>query len=215
MTDDWRKTLISADQNIESVVFKTIRLKGAKSNRVIMIVLTCLCLLFTVSTVTLTSNYTVAANNAYKVLEEIAPLILTYGVGILGFLIAGFAILASSNHGELFEVLAKTSYPEENVSILQFIFYNFLSSIILHLALISYIFFVLIIAKLNPITVQIIDCSCVGLTVNLITLTSFILFQIFALLNVKSFVWNLYSGLLMSIATESKIRGNTAKTNQR
>lgn len=212
MSENWRTTLLSADKNIESVVFKTIRLKGSKSNRVIMIALTCLCLIFTVSTVILKSDYALAANDIYIVIEEIAPLILTYGVGILGFLIAGFAILASSNHGELFEVLAKTSYPEENVNILQFIFYNFLSSIILHLTLISYIFFVLIIAKIDPVTSPIIDCPCFGLTVNLIILSSFILFQIFALLNVKSFVWNLYSGLLMSIATESKIRENTANT---
>lgn len=206
MTEDWRETLLSADQNIRSVVFKTIRMKGTKSNRCIMIVLTCFCIVFTVSTVIFTNDYTTAVNKTYIVLEEIAPLILTYGVGILGFLIAGFAILASSNHGELFEVLAKTTYPQENVSILQFIFYNFLSSIILHLTLIFYIFLVVIIAKLNPVTGQITDYSCFGLIVNLVILDSFVLFQMFALLNVKSFVWNLYSSLLMSIATESKVR---------
>lgn len=206
MTKYWREELLDADKNIGSVVLKTVRLKGTKSNQLIMLALSIFCIILISSLVLLTTDYASAQSYSFTALRDIAPLILAYGVGILGFLIAGFAILASSNHGELFEILAKTTYPDESVSILQFIFYNFLSSIFLHLSLISYIFLIVFFTKINPIASSLVDDPRLGLIVNLITLASFILFQIFSLLNVKSFAWNLYSGLLMSIATESKIR---------
>lgn len=208
MTNSWREELIKADKNILSVLKKTIALKSTSRLHVILIAVIFIVFLTAYSSVICSGSLQEAQLSTFKAIEKLLPLILSYGIGVLGFLIAGFAILASSNHGPLFEILAKSQYPNEQVSILQFLFYNFISSIVLHLFLISFVFVIVLISQLTPIYPKMSQSHWVVINVNFFTLFTLILFQGFALLNVKSFVWNLYSGLLMTVATESKIREN-------
>ena len=166
------------------------------------------------------SNYLFEFDN-FQVQESanfvhlIADVGLTLSLSILGFLIAGFSIFASVTKTELFILLAEIPYKRESsdtgISRLQFIFFNFLNVFSVYLLLLSIcliidLFFSLSsplriladsIASINPKFAHVGNCLVASIG-------GLVLIE--ALLQLKSFVWNLYQAVLLAIATDHELK---------
>ena len=129
---------------------------------------------------------------------------------ILGFLIAGFAIFAGVTKPEVFVLLGGLDHPKFGVSQLQFIFYNFL------LVFIHFVGFLAV-----AVVVDVLLYPSGALTGVVTWLLSFVpngrayvlvlAYSVlagwfgFLLMLLKSFVWNLYQTILVSIAIEAGV----------
>ena len=152
--------------------------------------------------------------DALSFLQFTAAQGLSLAVGILGFLIAGFAIFASVTKAELFITLAEIPYKrdgkETGINRLQFVFFNFLNVFTVYIGLLALCLIIgiglsdhsplLRIASQTPSPTPILPIMAL-----VITTGSLLLWLVAALLRLKSFVWNLYQTILVSIATEAKL----------
>lgn len=126
---------------------------------------------------------------------------------ILGFLISGFAIFAGISKPEVLILLAKTSYKDPKISELQFIFFNFI------LVFIHYILFMCA-SALVKITSgdagpllrgldMIVDYNhALGCSITSVLFALLLSWLAFAALLLKSFIWNLYQSVLITIQVE-------------
>lgn len=133
-----------------------------------------------------------------------ASLGASYASSILGFLIAGFAIFATGASAANLQALAKVKRVERPFSEFKFVYFNFLYAfthfgIFLALCLFTYIG----LDKGSPIwaTAETIHKCAPGL-VNIGAAQVCVLVATYSfatLLILKSFIWNLYQGLLLSV----------------
>jgi len=139
---------------------------------------------------------------------------ISLSVGILGFLIAGFAIFANVTRAELFITLASISYKKEGketgINRLQFVFFNFINVFITYIGLLALCMLVAIgLSETSPIIKVTASTHPSRLITPLLILLGLtvvlILWLIAALLKLKSFIWNLYQTVLVAIATEAEI----------
>lgn len=139
---------------------------------------------------------------------------MSLAIGILGFLIAGFAIFASVTRAELFITLASIPYKkagkETGINRLQFVFFNFINVFTVYIGLLALCMLVAIGLSENSPIIKIaasVPPSClVSPLLILLGLTgALILWLVAALLKLKSFIWNLYQTVLVAIATEAEI----------
>jgi len=151
------------------------------------------------------------SEDAVKFLRFSAGQGLSLSIGILGFLIAGFAIFASVTRAELFITLANINYKQTNINRLQFVFFNFINVFTVYIGLL--VFSLLL-------SVGLVDGSPFALLgglleaiypravypVLLLMIGVLGLWIISALLKLKSFIWNLYQTVLVSIATEAELQ---------
>ena len=128
----------------------------------------------------------------------------SFSVAILGFLIAGFSVFATVTRPSVFHVLAKFRQSNRNISEFKFVFYNFLyvfAHYVTYLAGCMAVVFAFtkqspvwfmayLIWKRNPQWVDI-ATALVGVIV--------VSYSLFLMLLLRSFLWNLYQGLLFAI----------------
>jgi hypothetical protein len=133
-----------------------------------------------------------------------------FTTAILGFLIAGFAIFASITKPGVFILLAKLDHKKEGISRLQFIFFNFLLVFIHFLAFLGLCLIVKIalhsggplsgalrwVAESRQIAIVI------GASLMFAGMTAWL---VFLLMLLKSFIWNLYQAVLVTILTEAEL----------
>ena len=207
MTNNSWKNELTAEKKILDLLRVCLSFKKNKFNSVVLWMV--FILMITACVAIYLSSETNEVSEVASIITSLVPHVLTYSIGILGFLVAGFAILASSNTNGLFEILAKTKHPREKVSVFQFTFFNFIFVIIVHLALLSFGFSIFILAHV----LAIIDeahffevSNFIRFMINSLLLTALIMLLCFALLSVKSFVWNLYANLVLATLAESASR---------
>lgn len=160
------------------------------------------------------SGRTFTVQDALEFLRFSAAQGVALSIGILGFLVAGFAIFASVTRAELFITLAEIPYKRNGVDTginrLLFIFFNFINVFTVYIGLLSLSMIVAMgLSEHSPVL------RIAGNTrspfpmlplVFLVILNGGITFWIaIALLKLKSFIWNLYQTVLVAIATEAEL----------
>lgn len=135
-------------------------------------------------------------------------------IGILGFLVAGFAIFASVTRAELFITLARIPYKRDGVETginrLQFVFFNFMNVFTVYIGLLALcLAIVVLLADRSPLLVAASNTVSPHPLVPILALGSItgllLVALVTAILKLKSFVWNLYQTVLVTIATEAQI----------
>jgi hypothetical protein len=141
---------------------------------------------------------------AVKSIASWLALGFNYSITILGFLVAGFTIFATMTKVEIFIALTRATHREQNVSHIKFIFYSFLRVFINHIMLLfacvgttmlkdsSLIYLGLLadgdaVIRIKKIAVAVMLPIIGYLLVN-------------AMLQLKTFVWNLYQSVIIAIA---------------
>lgn len=213
MADDWKKHIFAQKSLWEVYKLSRSVLPRPKSNDFI----------FWGSAVILTGLFGWLLNadsglfgerDALAFLRNCAAQGMSLAVGILGFLIAGFAIFASVTRAELFITLASIPYKkagkETGINRLQFVFFNFINVFTVYIGLLALCMLVAIgLSETSPI-IKIAasvppSCLVTPLLILLALTAALVLWLIAALLKLKSFIWNLYQTVLVAIATEAEI----------
>ncbi|WP_292477931.1 hypothetical protein [Mesorhizobium sp.] len=140
--------------------------------------------------------------------RKIADLGFSYCTSILGFLITGFAIFASITKPEIFVLLAKLDHDKAKISRLHFIFFSFLFVFIHYIAFLLTCLFIILalgpsgpfadtlrrLASWQPRLIQYGGGALVAIG------SAWFVFLVMLL---KSFIWNIYQAILLTIATAS------------
>lgn len=136
-----------------------------------------------------------------------AELGVTLASSILGFLIAGFAIFATATKTSHLQRLAAVKRVDRDFSQLKFIYFNFLYIFVHYGAFLTLCIAVFVgLQAGTPIwaTGDILH-RCVPIFVDIgaaLVCVALATYFVFALLLIKSFIWNLYQALLFTIAIE-------------
>ena len=149
-------------------------------------------------------------------IREIAEIGFSFTTAILGFLIAGFAIFASITKPDVFILLAKLDHHKGGISRLQFMFFNFLLIFIHCIAFLSVTIFVkMMFYKNGPLTQGVNFLLSIEpfLAIYIVSFSFIILtaWLFFLLMLLKSFVWNFYQAVLVTIGIEAEMIERRAK----
>lgn len=138
--------------------------------------------------------------NILSFLSLISESSLIISTGILGFLITGFSIFAGTTDKSTFIILAK-KMRNKDISQLQFIFFNFINTFIIYISLLFSSYISKIITKLIVITPP-----NEGFTIFILSSICILLIcqTIHSMLILKSFIFNLYQSILLSIAIHDR-----------
>ncbi len=158
-------------------------------------------------------------SDAGRFLRALANASFLFSLGILGFLIAGFAIFASVTNAKLFIMLASIPYGDGRINRLQFVFFNFLNVFTIYIALMSVALFTMILL-LPESPFVVLGTNVVHLPLGLakmgtvLAISIFLVWLVVALVRLKSFIWSLYQTVLVSIAAEAQRLEQEAATNR-
>jgi len=139
-----------------------------------------------------------------KMVGQWAVLSANVSVAILGFLIAGFSIFATMTRPSLFRFMARYKANGRSISDFKFVFYNFLYIFVHYLSVLaisiitSFMFVPQSPAWFFADRLYDVIPNAVQLSV-VIYAAFFIVYVIFSLLLLKSFLWNLYQTLIFAI----------------
>jgi len=141
---------------------------------------------------------------AVKSISSWVALGFNYSITILGFLVAGFTIFATMTKVEIFIALTQATHKTENISHIKFIFYSFLRVFINHI--------ILLFACVG--TTMLKDSSAIYLSafadgdtiirikkaavMIVLPIVGYLLIN--AMLQLKTFIWNLYQSVIVAIA---------------
>ncbi|WP_422040644.1 hypothetical protein [Roseibium sp.] len=150
-------------------------------------------------------------SEALTLTQTVANSGFVLAVGILGFLIAGFSIFASVTKDELFITLAKIPYRKSSINRLQFVFFNFLNVFTVYVGLLAIcLFSIILFSEQSPlirlITFAAPDYQQFAVPILFLVVCSIMQWILSAILKLKSFIWNLYQTVLVTIATESELQ---------
>lgn len=143
-------------------------------------------------------------------IREVADAGFAFTTAILGFLIAGFAIFASITKPGVFILLAKLDHKREGISRLQFIFFNFLLVFIHFLTFLGLCLIVKVtLYSGGPLSGALRWAAeswrigiIIGVSLMFAAMTAWL---VFLLMLLKSFIWNLYQAVLVTILTEAEL----------
>lgn len=143
-------------------------------------------------------------------IRQIAETGFAFTSAILGFLIAGFAIFAGVTKPEVFVLLGKLDHPTFGVSQLQFIFYNFLLVFIHFIGFLAVCVFVDVLlhpggALTGVVTSMLSFVPNARTHVLVLGYSALAGWLGFLLMLLKSFVWNLYQTIIVSIGIEAGV----------
>ena len=218
MTSDWKNVIFQQKSLWQVYRLSLGELPRTRFNRTVLV--TALVLLFAMA------GWNVWTGPRYMSLNETAEFVFlladigfVFSLSILGFLIAGFSIFASVTKAELFITLANIPYKKTGINSLQFVFFNFLNVFVVYLGLLGLSLVVKVVfSPLSPVTLfgrtMVQSYPTAGLVVNSLVFLSFGILFVEAFLRLKSFIWNLYQSVLMSIATEDQMRAKKDLDNQ-
>lgn len=218
MSEQWKDKLFE-DKSLWDIYKKSQKwIRRRASNQIIVIISILLLLIITIaSLLDFPPGYNL--KQSFLFAHKIADVGFTLSLGILGFLVAGFAVFASVTKAELFIILAQLPHKEDgrdtDLSGLQFIFFNFMNVFSIYIVLLIFSLFVDIgFSEGSPI--RIVADHLASTYPKLAhfgnTLVSCVLLMgvIEAMLRLKSFVWNMYQSVLISIAAEHELaKGNS------
>ena len=147
-----------------------------------------------------------------KAIKQVADIGFALTTAILGFLIAGFSIFASTTPRKVFAVLAQLSHKKTNLSELKFIFFNFLLVFIHYLHFLGLCIAIKLVLPLVIKTISVLEISpsiCIsaiwwGFVAFFAIAVAWLIYLIMLL---KSFVWNIYQTVLVRIVGGELING--------
>ena len=205
---DWKKRL-TAEKSLFQVYLKARRVASSRWNTSFSWIV------FFLITVGLSADAicgkpTVSLMALVSGIREVSEIGFTFTTAILGFLIAGFAIFSSITKPEVFVLLAKLDHPKFGISQLQFMFFNFLLVFIHFIVFLSVSIFVKLFLYPNGLLTDTIlyllslkPTSAIYVVIFVFSvLASWLVFLLFLL---KSFIWNLYQAVLVSIGVEAEL----------
>lgn len=184
-------------------VFKLRRLLGSNNFNIIALV----GILFLLAVVLCNEFFFGEAkvNDTFGLLKDVVKTCFSYSVAIVGILVAGLAILVSSDNDNLFLILAsKEREKSKEITEFQFIFFNFLVAIILHLVLLTLAISGLILTESGHFLIESIQekmqiSNGQAYLVNSAFVLLFCGLLIRCILMLKSFIWNLYQSVILAI----------------
>lgn len=164
----------------------------------------CLVFLYVASVSKFNEAQHVLASMAFT--REVSEVAFLISLGLLGFLIAGFSIFASISNPKLFVLLASHGYKDTGINRLQYILFNFLNVFTKYLVLIS----TSLVLKLGFIESSPISYflehesilyprAVIAFSLGLGLLLCF--WIVVCIVGLKSFIWNLYQAVLLTIAS--------------
>jgi hypothetical protein len=147
-------------------------------------------------------NAALGVNNEIIVsaIQRLSAGIVTATTAILGFLIAGFSIFVSATPIPVFRMLIMTRYERTNISYFKQILFNFLNVFTIYLFGMAVALSVNTVCPLGslPIIELAVTYSAVT-TFNSAVLAALSILTVYLVLRLKSFIWNMYQGLLINI----------------
>ncbi len=137
----------------------------------------------------------------------------TYSITILGFLVAGFTIFATMTKVEMFITLSQIRHKTKDVSQLKFIFYSFLRVFISHIMLLFIAVSISMARDCSPIYLTAMSLSAAKVILSkkiavLILLPTVGSILISSVLQLKTFVWNLYQSIIVTVAMAAQLYEN-------
>lgn len=198
---NWREDATS-DTNFTKVLRSSFGVVGNRRDFlvvVILYILSLLCIIFSSHFGTLASPQNVA-----KMVGQWATLSANMSVAILGFLIAGFSIFATMTRPSLFRYMARYKSDGRSISDFKFVFYNFLYIFIHYLILLSISVLTSVLFTPNSPLWYLADIAydIFPKFVSILTASygaAIVVYMMFSLLLLKSFLWNLYQTLIFAI----------------
>lgn len=194
------------------------KIKKSKFNFAISLIIPVIILVLAVFSFEAISNGGLVS---YKSVNSLSSIFLGYSVGITGFLIAGVSILVSVNDKDLFIVMAKTKYKQNNktysqYSQFQFIFFSLIVALSYHLILLSTSVFLNFITSEGAFLTSWFqqffhpsDSSVYFINCGVISLMAWLFIR--CLLLVKSVIWNIYQMIVLTILWADH-KSNKSKT---
>lgn len=142
---------------------------------------------------------------AVKSISSWTAIGFNYSITILGFLVAGFTIFATMTKVEIFIALTMARHKTENVSHIKFIFYSFLRVFINHIILLFACVIIMMMRDASPIYLGLLpfdEPSIIsikrGVVIVIFPVLGYLVIN--AMLQLKTFVWNLYQSVIVAIA---------------
>lgn len=205
---DWKQKILEDDGFVD-VYWKARKVASARSNFLTALAVFLLSASYLV--INICSDQSLAPySSLVSTVRTIGDIGFRFTTSILGFLIAGFAVFASITKPELFILLAQIKHKKGNINRLQFIFFNFL------FVFFHYILFLAMCISVNIGLIE--DGLFTELSRQLaevnkqffvyflsIGLSFFLAWFVFLLMLLKSFIWNIYQAVLLSIVTEAEL----------
>ena len=156
----------------------------------------------------------------FDALNKWSDIGFNYSVQILGFLLAGFTIFATTTDIKVFVGLSKITNKGRSFNELKFLFFSFLRVFIVHLTvLISCVVVSMFKSIIKPLIGMFISNSTLEYEIRscLASIISIFIgcFIISALLQLKTFVWNLYQSVIFSIASSASLASSSTSSPQR
>jgi hypothetical protein len=211
---DWKGEATN-DKSLGSIVLSSIGVVGRKSDLALFAAM----ILFGIAGVVIARvkfEQLIVPGLTAAIVQQWASFGAAFSIAILGFLITGFSVFATVTRPGVFHVLAKFRQSNREISEFKFVFYNFLyvfSHYIIHLTACMIIVFSF--TKASPVWYagyliwqshpEIIDIAA---SISGVIVVSY---SLFALLLLRSFLWNLYSGLLFAIFVEEPASPSKSK----
>lgn len=146
----------------------------------------------------------------FDALDKWSDIGFNYSVQILGFLLAGFTIFATTTNIKVFIGLSKVKSRDRDISQLKFIFFSFIRVFIVHLTVLLSSTVISMLKHINKPLLQIFISD----QIRIYNIRSYIVcilcaflgcFIISALIQLKTFVWNLYQSVVFSIASSATL----------
>ena len=215
---DWKDRLTS-EKSLFDVYKKAKHVASSRSNKIVSFSIF-LILFFIFSANIYTNLSIISYSSLILTIRKVAEIGFLFNISILGFLVAGFAIFSSITKPDVFILLAKLNHTKLGISRLQFIFFNFLFVFIHFIAFLSFCIFInIFLFSGGPFSsaIRLIAAAdshyiIFGSSIALSILVSWLSFLIMLL---KSFIWNMYQAVLVTIVTEAEMREQEEKRHAR
>jgi hypothetical protein len=206
---DWKKQIFE-QKSLSDVYWSARCAKTSITNRIILWGIGGVILLFLALNMYYAGKY-ISSKVAADLIQEWSEVGISLTTSVLGFLITGFAIFSTVTKPDLFIALAQIPHKSGGISRLQYIFFNFLCVFIDYILLLTISLFIKIGltngAPLYLLGKWILTISPkIGLGILSILMLVLLLWFVIAILRLKSFIWNLYQSVLLTIATEAELK---------
>jgi hypothetical protein len=209
---DWRDSLFE-EKTYNQLVLKAWRPSDNKGELILVGVVFVLLAIGGFATDVLLLNGRGLGAGTVTVLRAWTSMGFSFASAMLAFLLAGFTIFATVTKASLFQKLAKLPHPGRDINRLKFIFFTFMMDFFMmdfwhFIAFLGICFFVaFVFAERSPATNflgwLLADYPLVRGGLIYFALGIVGAYMVILLLATKSFVWNIYQAILISIADES------------
>lgn len=204
MIIDWRDSLFD-EKTIWSLYKKARSVGKTRFNNVISSFVSIIIIVFILLNEFILRDRMVTLNSIVDNIRALSGDGISFSTQLLGFLVAGFTIFATVTKPDVFRRLARTKYEDSNA--LKYIFYCFM---IVFIHYVCFLFFCVILKVLlsrnapgAAILSLIPNDSWIRSVIIYISLLVIANWFIFLTLVLKSFLWNVYTSVLLVIAAGS------------